>query len=122
MINIQPFRGTHPNPIIADYISKSAHVWHVAIDDDSIGFWGLITQSLLADRAYIWFDHNETNLKRHRLEFTRFSREVFKAMLSHYPTICGHCIDTRSMRWLGWVGAEFTNVRDNIFSFELRAK
>lgn len=122
MIDIHPFRGQVADRVTQDFVNKSTHVWEVCIDGHHIGIWGLMTQTFLSDRAYIWFTHDDINIQRHRHEFSRFSRDVFAAMLVRYPIICGHCVEPKSMRWLRWIGATFIQIRPDLFEFELRAK
>ncbi len=87
-------------------VQLSSHCWVANVDDNLACVWGLITPSLLSDKAYLWL-HTFPNLPR--LTFARRSREVMDKMLEKHKIIVGHCHrDNRRARlWLEWMGAEF---------------
>jgi hypothetical protein len=102
-------------------IGNSDWVWIGDVNGEVFGFWGLIPPSLCSDRAYLWFMHTEA-LIRHTFTFVRKSRDVTAELLRHYPILVGHgrVSDSRSLRWLRWCGAQFSDPIGELVPFEIR--
>jgi hypothetical protein len=105
-------------------IRNSEWVWIGDVDGEVFGFWGLIPPTLCSDRAYLWF-YSTDHLSRHLFAFVRRSRVVTEELLGHYPILVGHgrASDERSLRWLRWCGAEFSEPVANgaLVPFEIRS-
>lgn len=93
------------------------HILHFAKFADPLyaGLWdsklvclvGLIPQTLLSDRAYIWL-HDTPLAQEHKLLVGRYA----KRLISHWRQIYrleGHCLTPQSWRWLKSLGAVETS-------------
>lgn len=89
-------------------VELSNDVWVANVDGNLVCVWGLITPSLLSDKAYLWL-HTFSDLPL--LTFVRRSREVIAEMLKRHPNIVGQCLNDnyKARRWLKWLGAEFSH-------------
>jgi len=100
----------------------ASNVWVGFVDDNLVCIWGLIPPTLLSNQAYLWM-YNTEAIKGNEFVFVRQSQIAVKEMLKKYPTICGHVFvsNTRGIRWLKWLGAEFDTPMDKIMSFTIRS-
>lgn len=104
-------------------MSNSSRVW-IGIDGAQVFcVWGLVPPSLLSDRAYLWLYTTE-HLHSHIFALVRHSQRMVEQMLQHYPTLVGHCkLDQpKSIRWLRWLGAEFSDPQGQFIPFTIKAK
>lgn len=101
-----------------EYYAASGQVWQGLADGELIACWGVIPPSFMSDSAYLWL----LNLPCPRpLVLARHSREVIDALLARWPQLHGHChLGSSSMRWLGWLGAEFGQPLEGLIPFEIR--
>lgn len=103
-------------------INNSLHVWIGYNDTDILAFWGLIPPTLLSDRAYLWLMTTE-HMHSHQFMFIRWSQRAVEEMVREYPLIVGHCAvsATKSIRWLRWLHAEFTEPQGQLIPFTIKA-
>lgn len=104
-------------------MTNSSRVWLGCDDGRIIAVWGLIPPTMLSDRAYLWL-YTTANLTEHTFLFIRNSQRAVQEMLEHYPVIVGHGLvgNTRSLRWLRWLGAQFGEPVGKFIPFEIRAE
>lgn len=104
------------------FLQRSAQVW-VGMEDETVCcFWGVVMPTLISNRAYLWL-HTTPALKEHTFVFVRHSQLVIKEILTEFPLIIGHCIvgETKSIRWLKWLGATFSHPEGKLVPFEIKA-
>ena len=101
---------------------NSAWVWVGYEGDTVLCVWGLIAPSLLSDRAYLWLYTTE-QMHSHVFLFIRYSQRVVAEMLKEYPTIVGHARAgaDKSIRWLRWLGAQFSEPVGQYIPFTIKA-
>lgn len=101
----------------------SVETWTGFIDGNLICCWGLIPPSALSNQAYLWM-HSTPEIRKHAFVIVRHSQRVIEEMLKRYPKIVGDCLASAedSIRWLGWLGAEFGPVRGPCLPFTIRRK
>lgn len=95
---------------ISLYLHSSVFTWCAKVDDKVACIWGLIPPSLISDRAYLWLQTTDL-VEKHKFLFIRHSQIHMQKMLEKYPIIIGN-VDTRfpnNIRWLKFLGAEFTD-------------
>ena len=95
----------------------------VYFDEDKVlCFWGLIPPTLLSDRAYLWLYTTE-HMHEHIFSLVRHSQRAVEEMLKDYPIIVGHGVvgNSKSIRWLRWLGAKFGDPQGQLLPFEIRA-
>ena len=104
-------------------VSSAAQLYVGLIDSEVACFWGLIPPSFLSDSAYLWL-YTTNELKGHEFLFVRQSQLAIQRMLTHYETIIGHAHadNTKGIRWLRWLGAEFCLPQGQIIPFVIRRK
>lgn len=104
-------------------MESSASVWLGYDDDRILACWGVQAPSLLADCAYLWLYTTE-HLDSHVFMFIRHSQRAVAEMLTEFTALRGITLadNARAIRWLEWLGAEFSPVKHNgCLTFEIRA-
>jgi len=104
-------------------VGVAAQVWVGHVDGEVACFWGLIPPSLLRDSVYLWLYTTEA-LKGNEFVFIRQSQIAVKLILSQYSEIIGHARveNTKGIRWLRWLGAEFDTPDGKAIPFVIRRK
>lgn len=105
------------------WITASSDIWIGYDNHSALGAWGLVAPTLLSDRAYLWLFVTE-NLRQHEFMFIRHSQRAVAEMLNRYSHIYGHTVvgNTKAIRWLKWLGAEFAQPEGQAIPFEIRSK
>lgn len=81
--------------------------------------WGLVPQSLLSDRAYLWSLGRTDMLRRHRRDLLRISRRVVGDFLTRYSVLFG--TSQRTTCFLDHLGAVWGETDPAGFTyFEIR--
>ena len=88
----------------------STCIWVGLIDGQLACIWGLIPPTLLSNQAYLWL-YTTDIIKEHQFVLVRHSQLVMEEILRRYESVVGHVImgkgDSKSVRWLKWLGAKF---------------
>lgn len=88
----------------------STSIWVGLIDEQVACIWGLIPPTLMSNQAYLWLYTTDV-IKEHQFILVRHSQLVMEEILKRYKSVCGHVIvgdgDSKSVRWLKWLGAKF---------------
>ncbi len=105
------------------YIARSTWTWVGEADGVVACVWGVITPTLLSNRAYIWLITTAL-AEEHQFLLVRYSRMALDELLEHYDEIHGHCMigHSQSIRWLRWLGAEFSEPQGQLVPFVIRKK
>lgn len=108
---------------LEEYLTFSIKLYIGAIEGKLVCAWGLIPPTLLADRAYLWLFSTEA-VEEHKFIFIRHSQRAMEEMLKEWPVINGFCEigNTRSHKWLEWLGARFGEPTKNFIPFEIRKR
>lgn len=103
--------------------SLSAEVWTGYVDGKLICCWGLIPPTLLSNQAYLWM-HSTPEVRNHQFILVRHSQRIIEKMLERYDRIVGDCRvgAADSIRWLKWLGAEFSHSEGPYCSFTIRKR
>jgi hypothetical protein len=103
--------GDAPNAleIMAKFIAGSTCTFVGYADDMVACVYGLITPTLLSDRAHMWLLTTDV-VSDHKFVFIRHSQVVIEAILEKYSQVVGETSvkDEKALRWMKWLGAEFT--------------
>ncbi len=101
-------RSSHPEgeEVVRDFVKRSLVVFVGKADGVEACVVGLIPETILSDRAYLWMLHTDI-CEAHPLRFVRWSRRVIAEL--PYRELLGHCVNATSRQWLEWLGAEFVN-------------
>lgn len=104
-------------------LHNSSALWIGFADSDVFCIMGTIPPTLLSDCAYLWF-YTTKHFPKHSRTVARWSRGCVAEALDLYPTLVGHCAlgADKSIRWLKWLGAVFTDPLDKAIPFEIRAR
>ena len=105
------------------FMHISAQMWAGSVKGKLLCIWGLVPPTLLSDRAYLWL-HTTEAAAEHEFILVRRSQIEVKKMLEAYPRIVGQCLigETRSIRWLKWLGAEFGDPDARFVPFVIERK
>lgn len=117
--NVAPEQLTSLN----DFLLWAESIWVGRVDGDMICVLGLVPETVLSQKAYLWMFH--TNLVgEHTFLFVRYSQIMMKEMLKKYPTITGYAAsnDPRARKWLEWLGATFEDTKEKYIPFKIEAK
>jgi hypothetical protein len=100
----------------------SSSIWVGLIDDRLACIWGLIPPTLMSNQAYLWLYTTDV-IKEHQFILIRHSQLVMEEILKRYKSVCGHVImgeaDSKSVRWLKWLGAKFGEPEPNGVPFRI---
>ena len=104
-------------------LKVSSMIYRGTVDGKVICIWGLVPSSLLSDRAYLWL-YTTKEVEEHQFIFVRHSQRMIEEMLKQFDIIVGHAhIDApRSIRWLKWLGATFSEPDGKRIPFVIRKK
>lgn len=109
--------------IMENSVKQSTLCWTGYVDGRLSCVWGLISPTLLSERAYLWLFTTEV-MKEHQFLFVRYSQLAMERMLEEYPVIVGHAQlgANRSIRWLRWLGAVFGEPQGQLIPFSIRQR
>lgn len=108
--------GPVPNKHLAMFAARrSAEVFAGTYQGIPLGFVGFAPPTLISESAYVWLIDTEA-AKAHKFILARYSRGVIEGGLLKYTRLYGTCFTPNSIRWLKWLGAEFTSPTE----FEIR--
>lgn len=118
--------GFTPGQALAKSLRKSSMAWTVLIDGQPEVMFGVGDLNILAGVGAAWLLGTDA-VERHYISFLRGSKEWRGKLLGRY-TVLRNFVDVRntvSIRWLQWLGAEFSDpieLRGSAFRmFELRS-
>src|SRR5262249_4403955 len=102
-------------------LAYSKEFWAGFVDGELACVWGLAPPTLLSDNAYLWL-YVTDQVRDHEFLFIRHSQLAVKEMLKTYETLVGVTKknNTKAIRWLKWLGAEFEYSTGDIVSFTIR--
>ena len=108
---------------LEQYLTFSAKLCIGSIDGKLCCAWGLIPPTLISQQAYLWLFTTEA-VEEHKFIFVRNSQRMVQEMLEEWPIITGFCeiSATRSIRWLRWLGAVFSEPTGKFLPFTIRKK
>lgn len=103
-------------------LTISEEVFFGEIDGAPACVWGLIPPTILSESAYLWLLCTDV-VSDHTFVFVRKSQIVMEELRKRYPLIVGNCVasDTKAIRWLKWLGAEFQYHGGPTLAFTIRS-
>ncbi len=109
--------------ILQNCLMLSSSIWVGMLDGELVCVWGLAPPTIMSDQAYLWLYTTE-NLKSHEFLFVRHSQRAVEEMLESFPRIVGHTVAgaEKTIRWLRWLGAKFSEAEGQLIPFTIRAK
>ena len=110
-------------PQLIYLIRGSSDIWVGRYEGRVACVLGLVPPSLMSDQAYLWLVSTEI-ISEHKFLMARYSRIFVEKMLKKYNTIVGCCKVNQdlSIRWLKWLGAEFSAPMGENVPFVIRRK
>ena len=100
-------------------------LWVGRIDNKLVCAWGLIPPTIMSEQAHLWL-YTTDAVKEHEFIFVRNSQKALAEMFKEYPVIVGFTAvgQSRSIRWLRWLGAVFGNpgINGKVIPFTIRKK
>jgi hypothetical protein len=109
--------------ILRECMLRSIEVRYGLLDGEIACMWGLIPPTLLSDKAYLWLLTTDI-VAEHKFLFIRHSQRYIEEALKIYPVIVGDVVlgNVSAMRWLKWLGAEFSEPDGKRISFTIQVK
>lgn len=107
-----------------DYLAMlSQYHWVGRVDGDIVCAFGVIPPSVLSNTAYLWSVTTD-KVEDHKFLFVRYSQRMIELIHREFPRIIGHANpkDTRSIRWLRWLGAVFGEPTEKGVPFMIERK
>jgi hypothetical protein len=98
---------------ILDFAAASDVVLALYYDNEMAGLIGFVP----SQGAYLWMYKTPLALA-HRVTFARYAKRIIAHYKTRYHTIRGHS-DTRSRRWLKFLGAEVKPLDGDIVEFTI---
>lgn len=102
------------------YIRVSQKVYAGIVDDDIVCVWGVIRQSLLSDRGYMWLMVTE-RADEHKFLIVRHSQRIIEELKKDYSILCGECLldNHKAQKWMKLLGASFSFPEGNTVPFQI---
>lgn len=88
-----------------------------------LGIAGVAPDTLLGAEAYLWLYANPFN-ERISTGVLRAGQQIVSDFLAVYPRLVGYCeaTNTKSQRWLRWMGARFAPSATTMIPFMIEAR
>lgn len=108
---------------LEQYLTFSTRLFTGTIHGKLCCAWGLIPPTLLSDSAYLWL-FSTPAVDEYKFLFVRNSQRAIEEMLEEWPVIYGFCeiSNPRSIRWLRWLGAIFSEPTKSFLPFRITRK
>lgn len=105
------------------FVEHASFCYVGMVDGLIVCVYGIVSPSLLSDRAYLWMLTTD-EVDEHRFLFIRHSQRVVESVLEKYSYIIGDTSigDKKSLRWLKWLGAEFGFPQEGTLPFTITRK
>jgi len=100
-----------PERALKESLEKSIFALTI-VNGNPIGMFGIVPQSILGNKASIWFLSSE-DLYKIQKRFLRHSKAFIKLMLEYYPYLYNYvdCRNKKTIKWLKYCGAKFSQPR-----------
>ncbi len=105
---------------LTGYMTMSDKCYVGVIDDLIVCVWGVMRQSLLSDRGYLWLITTEA-AEEHKFLLIRYSQRIIENLLKRYRVLTGECAisDSRARKWMRFLGAEFSQPEGKTIPFQI---
>lgn len=102
------------------FIAHSQRQWVGQVDGVDLCVIGAVSPSFLSNHAYLWLLTTKA-AEEHKFILVRYSQIFIEEILHTWPTLYGHCVvdQTRSIRWLKWLGAVFAEPEGELIPFRI---
>jgi hypothetical protein len=79
--------------------------WAARIEGDLVALWGVVAESLLEHKAYVWMLGTPA-IEHHGLAFARHSVRIINDLHKRFSLVEVHVIPSfrQSIRWIKWLG------------------
>lgn len=105
---------------LTGYMTMSDRCYVGLIDGQIVCVWGVMRQSLLSDRGYLWLITTEA-AEEHKFLLIRYSQRIIENLLKRYAVLTGECAisDSRARKWMRFLGAEFSQPEGKTIPFQI---
>lgn len=109
-------------PLIG-YMTMSDRTYVGIVDGEIVCVWGVLRQSLLSTRGYLWLLTTE-KAEEHKFLLIRWSQRIIENLLKRYSALIGECVieDERARRWMRFLGATFSHPEGKTIPFQIVGK
>lgn len=112
----------HQKPLVG-YMTMSDRTYVGVVDGRIVCVWGVMRQSLLSDRGYLWLLVTPA-AEDHKFLIVRYSQRIIEQLLKKYNSLVGECalLDERARKWMRLLGAEFGPPEGKTIPFQIERK
>jgi hypothetical protein len=96
---------------LIDALARAAEAWTGFVDDEIVCMWGIDRASILCPSAFVWL-LTADSIRQHPFVFVRHSQIRLAELRKRYHYIHGvvDVSNTVSVKWLRWLGFQFSDV------------
>lgn len=108
---------------LSGYMTLSDRCYVGIIDDEIVCVWGVMRQSLMSSRGYLWLLTTE-QADAHKFLLIRWSQRVIERLLTNYSCLIGECeiSNHQARRWMRLLGATFSPPEGRSIPFQIVGK
>lgn len=108
---------------LAGYMVSSDRCYVGMIDGQIVCTWGVMRQSLLSNRGYLWLLTTK-EAEKHKFLLIRYSQRIIETLLKRYHVLTGECMieDERARKWMRLLGATFAFPEGKTIPFQIVGK
>lgn len=111
------------NKALVGYMTMSDRTYVGIVDGEIVCIWGVLRQSMLSDRGYLWLIVTEAS-EDHKFLIIRYSQRIITELLKRYHVLWGECktSDSRARKWMRLLGASFSQPEGPTIPFQIVRK
>lgn len=108
---------------LVGYMTMSDKTYVGVVDGQIVCVWGVMRQSLLSDRGYLWLLVAPA-AEDHKFLIVRYSQRIVENLLNRYKSLVGECVitDKRAQKWMRLLGAQFGYPEGKTIPFQIERK
>lgn len=105
---------------LVGYMTMSDRTYVGLVDGEIVCVWGVMRQSLMSDRGYLWMI-TAAAAEEHKFLIIRYSQRIIENLLKRYRVLIGECAvgNSQARKWMRLLGAEFSPPEGQTIPFQI---